>query len=532
MPTFDQVIGRADNALLQRYVGSDAVRIIQALDPRNERPGLIREIFRRLRSPYDVLLDATWRNELIDLLRQNEAQVLADGLRLYGDPYQALKEHRFSKGSGAFRLWCSFFGLPEQVREPAEEVQSSQEVEALYGLFPHQQVAVASVYFALDSGSRRAVLHMPTGAGKTRMAMHVVCRFLIETPNSTVIWLANSEELCDQAAEEFQKAWSFLGNRTVMLTRVWGQHQPPHVANADGLIVGGFPKLYALAKSSPAQIAALGDRAGLLVIDEAHQAIAPTYELIIQGLAARRVDMPVLGLTATPGRTWNDPEADRKLANFFDRKKITLSVSGYPNPVEFLIQDGFLARPTFRSLTYESGALTANELVQLEEDLDIPVAILRKLAADEIRTTRIVREIEDLCSRHNRIIIFATTVSHAQLMSAVLAARGMDARCITSETNGIERAEAIAWYKADAPKVRIIVNFGVLTTGFDAPLTSAAVIARPTKSLVLYSQMVGRAIRGPKAGGNERAEIVTVVDTALPGFGDVAEAFNNWEDVW
>ena len=44
--------------------------------------------------------------------------------------------------------------------------------------------------------------------------------------------------------------------------------------------------------------------------------------------------------------------------------------------------------------------------------------------------------------------------------------------------------------------------------------------------------MVGRAIRGPKAGGNERAEIVTVVDTALPGFGDVAEAFNNWEDVW
>ena len=193
--------------------------------PRNERPGLIREIFPPfLRSTYDVLLDATWRNELIDLLRQNEAQVLADGLRLYGDPYQALKEHRFSKGSGAFRLWCSFFGLPEQVREPAEEVQSSQEVEALYGLFPHQQVAVASVYFALDSGSRRAVLHMPTGAGKTRMAMHVVCRFLIETPNSTVIWLANSEELCDQAAEEFQKAWSFLGNRTVMLTRVWGQH--------------------------------------------------------------------------------------------------------------------------------------------------------------------------------------------------------------------------------------------------------------------------------------------------------------------
>ena len=78
----------------------------------------------------------------------------------------------------------------------------------------------------------------------------------------------------------------------------------------------------------------------------------------------------------------------------------------------------------------------------------------------------------------------------------------------------------------------VIVNYGVLTTGFDAPAISAAVIARPTRSLVLYSQMVGRATRGTRAGGNEEAEIVTVVDPHLPGFGNVADAFRNWEDVW
>lgn len=78
----------------------------------------------------------------------------------------------------------------------------------------------------------------------------------------------------------------------------------------------------------------------------------------------------------------------------------------------------------------------------------------------------------------------------------------------------------------------MLCNFGVLTTGFDAPNTSAAIIARPTKSLVLYSQMVGRATRGTKAGGNETCEISTIVDTKLPGFGDMAEAFTNWEDVW
>ena len=78
----------------------------------------------------------------------------------------------------------------------------------------------------------------------------------------------------------------------------------------------------------------------------------------------------------------------------------------------------------------------------------------------------------------------------------------------------------------------VLCNFGVLTTGFDAPGTSAALIARPTLSLVLYSQMVGRATRGPMAKGNVAAEIVTVVDPELPGFGQIEEAFRNWEDVW
>ena len=77
-----------------------------------------------------------------------------------------------------------------------------------------------------------------------------------------------------------------------------------------------------------------------------------------------------------------------------------------------------------------------------------------------------------------------------------------------------------------------LCNYGVLTAGFDAPCISAALIARPTRSLVLYSQMVGRATRGPRAGGNAEAEIVTVIDPHLPSFGSIADAFKNWEDVW
>ena len=114
----------------------------------------------------------------------------------------------------------------------------------------------------------------------------------------------------------------------------------------------------------------------------------------------------------------------------------------------------------------------------------------------------------------------------------MLQARGLHAAAITGVTPTAERARLIANYKAQATEPRILCNYGVLTTGFDAPQTSAAVIARPTKSLVLYSQMVGRAMRGPLVGGNASAEIVTVVDASLPGFDSVATAFANWEDVW
>ena len=78
----------------------------------------------------------------------------------------------------------------------------------------------------------------------------------------------------------------------------------------------------------------------------------------------------------------------------------------------------------------------------------------------------------------------------------------------------------------------VMFNYGVLTAGFDAPRTRCVIIARPTTSLVLYSQMAGRAMRGPRAGGNRTAEIMTVADTYLPGFGSVTDAFTNWEDLW
>ena len=221
------------------------------------------------------------------------------------------------------------------------------------------------------------------------------------------------------------------------------------------------------------------------------------------------------------------------MADFFARRKVGIKVEGYSNPMEFLIDEEFLARPIFEPLHYDGGVEVSDEdLRDIARALDIPDRILQRLAKDAQRNLHIVFRIERLLERHSRVIVFAATVEHAELLGAVLAARGHAASCVTSKTGQVDRQRAIARFRSDAPEPMALCNFGVFTTGFDAPRTSAAVIARPTTSLVLYSQMIGRAIRGPRAGGNAEAEIITVVDRGLPGFGDLGEAFLNWEDVW
>jgi superfamily II DNA or RNA helicase len=255
--------------------------------------------------------------------------------------------------------------------------------------------------------------------------------------------------------------------------------------------------------------------------------------LVVETLASKRTDTALLGLTATPGRTWNDKDEDRKLAHFFGKKKVSLSVAGYSSPVDFLIDEGYLAKPTFKTLLNESSnGLTGREVADLSSRFDIPPAVLKRIAANEQRSLKIIDATEDLLTRHKRVLMFATTVDHARLMATVLRARGHDADLVTAETPTEVRAATIERFRSDSPEPMVLCNYGILTAGFDAPATSAALIARPTFSLVEYSQMVGRAIRGPKAGGNKAAEILTVVDTDLPGFRDVSEAFTNWEDVW
>tara|TARA_Y100001933_G_scaffold68875_1_gene69875 strand:+ start:12905 stop:14530 length:1626 start_codon:yes stop_codon:yes gene_type:complete len=532
------VVDAMNASALARLLGVDLMDTLRQLEGGPPSVDELRHVAKVLYGDNNPapIQSAHLREQLIDALPLEKARELSERLGMQsgdGRIYGRLKAFEYGKDRAADTTMLSFFGVFDDPRAAIDRKSTALQIHPTYALFDYQRDVVIRALDVLGEPPHKALVHMPTGSGKTRTAMHIVARRFLSRDDTLIVWLANSAELLDQAAEEVERSWTQLGDRPLTVYRFWGDRDLDLSTVREGVLVAGFAKMHAAYLRDQMNLISLGDRASLTVVDEAHQAIAPTYRSVIEGLYTKRPSNALLGLSATPGRTWDDVAADEELSRFFGREKVTLSVRGYADPVSFLIYEGYLAKPTFRSLQYDGPlSLTGEDLEEASHGRELTDEALNRLSISGQRNYEIVASIEELLTRHTRVIVFAASVSHAHLLSGVLAARGHDAQVITGETPTSRRERLIRRFKSDANHPMVMCNYGVLTTGFDAPRTSAALVARPTRSLVLYSQMVGRAIRGPRAGGNAEAEIVTVVDTGLPGFGDVTEAFRNWEDVW
>lgn len=535
----DDVLERADEETLAALVGPGAAQLLAALGSMQGDAVDLLDVARRLHPPASILLDAAHRRRVLPLLRPQEATALVAALDVPVPPgissYAVLATLAVPRGSLVEARLLAFFGASVPERPPP--APSSATAAAGYGLFPHQRAAMQRAAALLDASPHRVMLHLPTGAGKTRTAMHVVCRHLRERPAGTrgvVLWTVYGEELCEQAASEAERAWRHLGDRPVEVVRLWGDH-PLVLPEGDAIVVASLPRLYAVAIRCIADIAAIARAATLVVVDEAHQAVAPTYRAVLDAVVANAPGTGLLGLSATPGRAALNPATDADaLAAYFGGRKVTLETYGHATPIDFLVAEGFLARARFEALPCHGAlGLTPSERDRLAQGLDIPASVLERLALDAQRNVALVHAIERLTGEHDRVIVFAATVGHADLIAGVLQARGTDACAVSASTPpGLRQSRLDRYRSPDTGRPMVIVNYGILTTGFDAPRTSAVVVARPTRSVVLYSQMVGRALRGPRAGGRETAHILTLVDRSLEGFGSVADAFTHWDDVW
>lgn len=141
----------------------------------------------------------------------------------------------------------------------------SEPVQPAYALRPYQRQVFHDLMDAVLEphwDAPRVVAHLPTGAGKTRIACHVASSLLNQraSEGKIVVWLASSEELCEQAAESLVEAWTHVGNREVTMHRYWGAGSLDTDALNDGFLVASLPKLWAVGMAlriSPAGISCL-----------------------------------------------------------------------------------------------------------------------------------------------------------------------------------------------------------------------------------------------------------------------------------
>ncbi|ATX81729.1 Superfamily II DNA or RNA helicase [Mariprofundus ferrinatatus] len=514
---------------------------------------------------YDVLNASVTESKLVDLLvLRYGSQVLAqkeirnaiflalepeyqgyiydgnflDGRVLSQNERKNLDSQSWGRSRSSTKRLLNLFDLGDECFPPKEEIPPSVEnIQPDTILFPYQRRVKDRYVRTLLGGADRLMLHMPTGAGKTRTCIEglVDCLRAFSDRSGYVVWLAHSEELCEQAVETFKKIWSVRGDESIDVIRLWGKHPSPDFSNGSGFVVASLQRIHAMRLSRKdqtfIQAGQLKSKCRMVVIDEAHKAIAPTYLASIEFIS-NLDSTKILGLTATPGRGFEEDET-KELVEFFHGNKITITDQNgcdVEDPIGYLQEEQYLAKIIRRAVaTQVTVDLTEQEKNYVANLLDLPQSVLNRLADDAERNALIVAEIAALVMEGRDSIVFALSVEHAHLVAELLMLRGIEARCVDGSTSSYDRNKHINDYKHGA--VRVLVNYGVLTTGFDAPNTNAVLIARPTGSLVLYSQMIGRGIRGKRMGGNLDCKLVDLKDNLI-GFPNESMAFSYFDEAW
>jgi superfamily II DNA or RNA helicase len=369
----------------------------------------------------------------------------------------------------------------------------------------------------------RTKVSLPTGAGKTRVAVEAAVKYVLAAGagDKYVLWVAQTDELCEQAVQSFRQVWSNCGKdwTELRIVRLWGGNPDPTPSGDDTptTVVGTIHTL--TSRLGKDRLAFLKDCA-VVIIDESHHAITKSYTQLLDWFLPEEPEddddahlPPVIGLTATPFRGTNEEET-RWLANRFGRSVLP-SAAKQPELYEQLRRDGILSTVKAEALPYKTPfAFTAGDLDHFRRFNEFSESALRRLADDQDRNKLIVDRVRKAAS-DGPVLLFANSVEHAQHLSANLCLSGVPAASIYASTDVSVRQYFIRQFLDG--RIKVLANYQVLATGFDAPKTATIVISRPVFSAVRYMQMVGRGLRGPKNGGTKICKIITVLVRLSPG---------------
>ena len=390
----------------------------------------------------------------------------------------------------------------------------------------------------INKNNLKTIIHMPTGSGKTRTTITSLLEYNIKTNflnDNFIIWLAHSDELCDQAKDSFENLWRSYGTYDLPLIRLKDQKLEEISKFSSGIIICTYQKLHRMRMNSSTSkiLEFIRTKSKFIIADEAHMVPAQTFRDSIEFIT--KLDFTVLiGLSATPGGYYIDQT--EKLSNYFLKNKITITDANNKElendePINYLQKEGVLSQiKTHQVKTDFNFEFTSEEQEKILNNFEegLSAELISKMGEDVERNICIFGELSNLYEQNLSCIVFACSLKHTKLLYKICVLSGMKVAKIDDKTSNQNRKKIVRDFKNK--DIKIIFNYGVLSTGFDAPGTEAILIARPTTSPVIYSQMLGRGLRGPKFGGKSECLLIDLKDNliGLPDEKTCFTLFNNY----
>ena len=386
-------------------------------------------------------------------------------------------------------------------------------------LYPHQVEAINALNQINKKSSFSTMVVLPTGAGKTATAATWLLSVAVNQ-NKKILWLAHRHLLLEQAADAFSfNAFSDLViNRQSFKYRIIsGQHDRPiHIKKDDDVLVVSKDSI--IRNLSNLNDWLNGEDEVFVVVDEAHHATARSYRRVLEHVKQIIKYTKIIGLTATPFRT---SEQEQGLLGQIFGDDIVYKVD-----LDTLIKKGILSTPICEDCNTEIAIgceLGLNALKSIERLDVIPEDIAQHIADNKNRNRFIVETYLKNYEKYAQTLVFALNRLHAFTLKALfeemgkkhgikagVIVTGTRAEFIGIEVSNAENERQIEAYRNG--EIQVLINVNILTEGVDLPKTQTVFLTRPTVSVVLMTQMIGRALRGEKAGGTKNAYIVSFID--------------------
>lgn len=396
--------------------------------------------------------------------------------------------------------------------------------------YEHQIKAMQCLDKINESPSFATMVVLPTGGGKTYTASVWLLKNAIDKKKK-VLWIAHRQMLLDQALDSFSNQ-AYLTNL-------------PHISSFNFRIVSGAERhgrtiditandqlVIASKDSIGRNLKCLdnwlaNENELYFVIDEAHHSIAKTYRKIIDHVKELVPNLKIIGLTATPFRTSKKEEGllSKIFTDGVDLKENYIVYGdlgiAYAINLKELIKRQILSTPIFEHYYTEErygDDLSVDEWNTIQHFDSIPEKIAQQMVQSKERNNLIVRTYKEKQKEYGQTLVFAVNIAHAIQLKTLFEQAGIKADYIVSSLTisrllinlTKENEKKIQAYRDG--KLQVLINVNILTEGVDLPQTQTVFLARPTVSTILMTQMVGRALRGVKAGGTANAYIVSFID--------------------